>query len=115
MGATFQDPSRRLALLRCPDCHVTPQWDDALSCPQCARRFNDLATGIISMLPKALAGTELEAQRFWGDIFEQLYQRSEESWTKETLLEHLDLLEDLFRQREHLAVTEMRPRSRCWK
>lgn len=107
MNPRLQDPSSRVDLLQCPDCRVPTQWNGALHCPQCGRRFNDEATGTVSMLPKALAGAELEAQRFWGDIFEQLYGRTEESWTRETLLEHLELLEDLFRWREHLATKEM--------
>ena len=48
-----------------------------------------------------------EIQTFWKSLYESLYEDVDSDLTREKLIQGLDDLEDMFRFRSHLAVTEM--------
>jgi ubiquinone/menaquinone biosynthesis C-methylase UbiE len=56
-----------------------------------------------------LDGSTIKAdiQSWWGDLYRQLYADHETAYTQETFAAALGELEDMFRQRQHLAVNEM--------
>ena len=53
--------------------------------------------------------TKQDIQRFWGSLYDSLYEDVDASLTPETLEKGLEALEDMFRFREHMAVVEMPP------
>jgi len=48
-----------------------------------------------------------EIQTFWGALYDSLYQDVDSGLTRERLIEGLDVLEDMFRFRRHMATVEM--------
>jgi 2-polyprenyl-3-methyl-5-hydroxy-6-metoxy-1,4-benzoquinol methylase len=48
-----------------------------------------------------------DIQDFWGAVYRTAYAASDAALTPDTLNRGLDALEDMFRYRAHLAVTEM--------
>lgn len=98
----------RLYLLRCPDCNGSLVVDiDDLNCTECRRHFPGTDQTGVSLLPQQISQTDARIQTFWADTYSQWYETDDASWTAESLLEQLTLLEDLFRRRNHLAVVEM--------
>ena len=53
--------------------------------------------------------TKQDIQRFWGSLYDSLYEDVDASLTPKTLNQGLDALEDMFRFRRHMAVVEMPP------
>lgn len=52
-------------------------------------------------------GLKRDIQAFWGEVYRTAYAAPDAELTPETLARALDELEDMFRYRAHLAVTEM--------
>lgn len=98
---------RRLDMLRCPDCHGPLCYHNSLMCKACGREFYNERFGINDLTPLNLSKTKEKIVDFWGDTYQQWYEPDEAARTLEKLKGDLVLLEDLFRQRQHLAVTEM--------
>ena len=48
-----------------------------------------------------------DIQSFWKALYDSLYEDVDANLTRDDLLKSLDDLEDMFRYREHMAVTEM--------
>ncbi len=57
--------------------------------------------------PTARSTGNAAIRSWWGDLYRQLYQRTDQSLTRETLLGLVDEFEDLMIRRQHLAVVEM--------
>jgi len=53
------------------------------------------------------AHSKQDIQRFWGSLYDSLYEDVDASLTPEILKQSLDALEDMFRFREHMAVIDM--------
>jgi len=107
---TAADPF--VALLRCPSCHadgLVATDRSTLSCGACGAFYPvDPANNAVSLM-RADAATPIKAdiQDWWGDLYRQRYADLDAGLTAQSLDRHLDELEDLFRQRQHLALTEM--------
>ncbi len=54
--------------------------------------------------------TKQDIQRFWGSLYDSLYEDVDSSLTPEILEQCLEALEDMFRYRGHMAVVEMPPK-----
>lgn len=98
---------RRLGMLRCPDCLGSLGCDGGLLCKACERQFYNERLGIIDLTPRTLSETKEKISTFWADTYQQWYESDDSARTPEGLKRELVLLEGLFRQRRHLAVTEM--------
>jgi len=101
-----------LKILRCPECKAAnlkvSQDEGVLICSHCKCHYEIGAGNIISMiLGKSTTPTKEKIQRFWGDLCKQWYTDFDRSLTSEILDEYLVDLEEMFKQRRHLAVTEM--------
>jgi ubiquinone/menaquinone biosynthesis C-methylase UbiE len=104
----YQEEIRhRLGRLRCPDCLSALEIAEGLICARCNRNFADETTGFLCLLPGSQSLTKQSIQGFWGDIYRQWHAEEDRTRTQEGLKKDLDLLEDLFRRRQHLAVVEM--------
>lgn len=99
--------AHRLCLLRCPTCHAGLELSNGLTCKGCERDYYDNATGIIRLLPDRPSPAKEKIQSFWGDIYRQWYESEDYRRNRQSLESELELLEDLFRRRRHLAVTEI--------
>jgi ubiquinone/menaquinone biosynthesis C-methylase UbiE len=107
-ASTRPELQRRLPSLLCPACLVSSlELGPGLTCRLCHRRFDDEAGRLVSLLPAAVSATKQKIQAFWGDTYRQWYGADDAKRERETLLAELERLEDLFRRRRHLAVTEM--------
>ena len=64
--------------------------------------------------PAAPAGKTVgkrDIQHFWETVYKTAYTDHDSQLTRETLLQALCDLEDMFRFREHMATVEMDPHS----
>lgn len=98
-------------LLRCPRCSaatfaVLPQ---EVRCQGCAAAFPvDSERQVCSLLgPSAGTDTKQDIREWWGDFYRQRYAALDGKLAAADLDRRLVELEDLFRQRQHLAVVEM--------
>lgn len=98
---------RRLGMLRCPDCFGSLGLDGGLSCKVCKRQFYNGGFGTTDLTPRTLSETKEKSCDFWGDTYQQWYESDDSARTPDGLKNELASLESLFRQRRHLAVTEM--------
>lgn len=99
-------------ILRCPSCHadtLTPDADDQMKCGSCQAAFaTNMAANVCSLMD-ATSDTVIkdDIKSWWGDLYRQLYAENDQTLTPEILPKQIEDLEDLFRQRRHLAVVEM--------
>ena len=98
--------------LRCPSCHASDALDlavDAIVCAACSKRYpRDIAHGTAELLSdSSKTAGKANIQAWWGDLYNQLYERFEKELDETSILEHLDQLEDMFCARQHLATVEM--------
>ena len=98
---------RRLQIFRFPDCHSTLELTYSLSCKACKIAYYDEHYGIVDLTPAHLSETKQQMSTFWGDTYRQWYEPEDSVRTAGALKRELASLEDLFRQRKHLAVTEI--------
>jgi SAM-dependent methyltransferase len=102
---------RRLAILACPACRAALELrPDGLACRGCGAAYPRVSVdGVeaVRLAPAAGVPDKGRIQSFWADIYRQWYARDDRALTAEGLGRELDELEDLFRRRRHLAVTEM--------
>lgn len=98
---------RRLALLQCPACSGRLTLSSGLVCRGCDVDYYDSTAGLIRLLGAADMEASGPVRAFWGDTYKQWYEADEERRTAAQLQRQLDLLEQLLRARQHLAVTEM--------
>lgn len=100
------------AVLRCPYCGgdgltVADRW---LRCPVCDEAFAaDPETRFATLLPASVQddAAKQNIQKWWGDLYEQLYGETDRNLTTENLAEMVDSFEDLMNIRRHLAAVEM--------
>lgn len=97
-----------LGRLACPGCHgELYRSDRALVCRDCAESYA-VVTEIPVLLPAArTSASKSEIQRFWADLYQAAHAEQKAEWDRQTFLELLDELEEMFRQLRHMAVTEM--------
>ena len=99
-------------MLRCPACGhdgLTLQ-QDALECPACSNRFPaEPGINFATLVPPSLRENDakLDIQKWWGDLYQQLYSETDANLTTKKLLRLVDDFEDLMEKRGHLAVVEM--------
>jgi ubiquinone/menaquinone biosynthesis C-methylase UbiE len=99
--------------LRCPACEsVRLAGDDTghgYCCESCGAVYPwDDEFGFASMLPPAQDLDEKsDIKKWWGDLYQQLYSQFDNGLTRDTLIEHLESLEDMFRRRRHMCAEEM--------
>jgi len=100
------------ALLRCPSCHVGDLENtdgQSLTCGSCRSAYAKIGDSGVHSLFVAQTDTPIKAdiQAWWGDLYRQLYAEHETAYTAATLQGALSELEDMFRQRQHLAAMDM--------
>ena len=109
----YQSLSERLSFFRCPNCEggkiqLSDNASEGLICLDCGTAFPVLLNEFVCMLSKSgISDTKKRIQEFWGDICKQWYTGFDEKLTSELLYDYLDDLEQMFKCRMHLAVTEM--------
>lgn len=97
---------RRIALLRCPDCHGQIAVSEDVRCSSCSRLF--FRTDVtIDMTPADPGAAFDQIATFWGDIYKQWYEQRDAERTSETLQRDLVDLEALFRIRRHMPGLEV--------
>lgn len=99
-------------ILRCPECHaieLSLTEENALSCNSCKAKFAvECSNGSGVLLARSSDTDEKEnIQKWWGDLYKQLYDGHEDGATTETMEANMAQVEDLFRKRRILAVEEM--------
>jgi ubiquinone/menaquinone biosynthesis C-methylase UbiE len=99
-------------LLRCPACHADGLSlnENALNCESCNEVFPaDPALGFATLLPPAMRSNAAKQniQKWWGDLYEQLYGDTDRQLTPDGLSEMVTSFEGLMTLRRHLAVEEM--------
>lgn len=97
----------RLRLFRCPGCRGPLELNTGLACRACKVGYYDERYGIVDLTPARLSGTKQKISTFWGDTYQQWYEPDDSVRTADALKRELALLEDLLRQRHHLAVEEI--------
>ena len=100
------------SVLRCPSCGneeltLSENW---LECGSCGAHYptqNEI--GFIKMLPPSVTecAEKQNIQKWWGDLYEQLYAETDRDLTPKKLIGLIDAFEDLMRVRHHMAVTEL--------
>lgn len=99
------------SLLRCPSCGETALAAEAgtLACGGCGARFPfDPNTGVVLFAGRfAPAAVKTGIQNWWDDLYRQAYGEHDRALTAERLDALLDDLVVMFRERGHIAVTEM--------
>lgn len=96
--------------LRCPSCGGAGLYAtaDALTCPACGRTYSaDPETGFAVLMAEDESLAKRDIQKWWGDLYEQLYRETDRTLTPARLSEMVDAFEDLMRRRRHLAAVEM--------
>lgn len=99
-------------LLRCPACHAADMGkapDNGVVCNACGAHFpvddEKLLCSFLSDVSDT--ATKADIQKWWGDLYRQLYAGHEEGLNVETFKAQLAELEDLFICRKHMAAVEM--------
>jgi len=54
-----------------------------------------------------MSSEKSQVKAFWGEVYDAAYAENDGTLNRDTLIRNLDDLEDMFRFRSHLAVTEM--------
>lgn len=99
-------------VLRCPSCDgdglvLAEKW---LKCSACDEEFAaDPDMRFATLLPPSVQSdaAKQNIQKWWSDLYEQLYGETDRNLTPENLVEMVDAFEDLMRIRGHLAAVEM--------
>lgn len=99
-------------ILRCPSCGADGMaLDDVwLRCSACEETFAaDPKIRFATLLPASVQddAAKRNIQKWWGDLYEQLYGETDRDLTPGRLSELVDSFEDLMKIRRHLAVVEM--------
>ncbi len=99
-------------ILRCPECAATElslTGKDGFCCKACAAQFAadpDKGTGVL-LARSSDTDEKANIQKWWGDLYKQLYEGHEDGATIETMEANMAEVEDLFHKRHMLAVREM--------
>ncbi|OFX08813.1 MAG: hypothetical protein A2516_08635 [Alphaproteobacteria bacterium RIFOXYD12_FULL_60_8] len=98
--------------LLCPNCGTGKLMLDVqtLACGNCESVYkSDPEKGFAILLaPNALHNSsKTDIQKWWGDLYAQLYKSTDANLTSERLLQMVDDFEDMMRQRLHLVTEEM--------
>jgi len=100
------------AVLRCPSCgedglDFEDGWLKCAACDQCFPA--DSGMGFATLLSPSTQDDPAKAdiQKWWGDLYEQLYGATDRSLTSDNLAEMVSSFEDLMHVRRHLAAVEM--------
>lgn len=100
------------AILRCPACRAARLRADAdrgLACDDCGAIFPaDPETGVVAFSAVHADGAvKNDIQKWWGDLYAQIYKDYDRTLGAESLDADLDDLEAMFRRRRHMAAVEM--------
>lgn len=99
------------AILRCPACGGAELAANGavVACPGCGSRYPlGAETGVVMFAQRFDGGAvKNDIQAWWDDLYRQAYGDHDRDLTAERLNELLDDLAAMFREREHIAVTEM--------
>lgn len=98
--------------LRCPACHANRLVlaDSVLNCENCKEIYPaDPALGFATLLHPDMQSNAAKQniQKWWGDLYEQLYGETDRRLTPDSLAEMVTSFEDLMTLRRHMAVEEM--------
>jgi len=100
------------SLLRCPGCHaddVRVEKDNAVLCASCGAHFpiddEKLLCSFLSDISDT--ATKADIQKWWGDLYRQLYAGHEDDLEPSLFKAQLKDLNDMFVQRKHMAAVEM--------
>jgi ubiquinone/menaquinone biosynthesis C-methylase UbiE len=98
--------------LRCPNCcarELTFEAPSRVICGNCWANFPAQSEiRMVSLISPFMEGDlKADIQSWWADLYKQAYLGHEENIDKVKFSDQLEELEDLFRQRRHLAVVEM--------
>jgi ubiquinone/menaquinone biosynthesis C-methylase UbiE len=100
-----------LSVMRCPACRAASLGtaEAGLVCGACATRFPaDPKTGVVAFSTGfSDASIKSDIQRWWGDLYAQIYQGYDQNLTETGLDADLDDLEAMFRHCRHIASIEM--------
>ena len=83
--------------------------DHGLACKSCGAAFpTDPQTGVVAFSADHTDGAvKNDIQKWWGDLYAQIYKDYDSTLSTESLDADLDNLETMFRYRRHMAVVEM--------
>lgn len=100
------------AVLRCPACRTATlraAADRGLACGTCGASFPvDPETGVVAFSAVHADGAvKNDIQKWWGDLYAQIYKDYDRTLSAESLDADLDDLEVMFRRRRHIAAVEM--------
>ncbi len=101
-----------LEILRCPECHATGlelTGKDGFYCQACAAGFAadpDKGSGVL-LARSSDTAEKANIQKWWGDLYKQLYEGHEDDATLQTMAANMAQVEDLFCKRQLLAAEEM--------
>ncbi len=104
------DPANVLCCPRCRAAGLRIGAKTDLCCDRCGAEYPvDLATGVIafSLFPPESVSTKTDIQKWWGDLYAQIYRDYDQAMTAESLDKDLDDLEALFHRRRHMPSVEM--------
>ncbi len=95
----------------CPDCRGKLKYEDSanpgkLVCYECSSNFS-VWNNIPVLLPKSQNKVKGDIQKFWGELYKAAYEKYDANLDSHKFLKLLGKLKELFRHRQHLAVTEM--------
>ncbi len=98
-------------LVCCPKCKapelIQDSADTSLTCNSCQEQYG-VINGIPLMVPRVLDDdTKQDIQAFWGELYQTIYKDTDDSLDDVSLQSGLVELEELFKHRGHLTVTEM--------
>ena len=115
MGPLLNEPRSPVtdaaSILRCPACRAAKLRvaGSGLTCESCGAIFSaDPQTGVIAFSAAHADGAvKSDIQKWWGDLYAQVYRDYDRTLAAETLDADLDDLDAMFRRRRHIAAVEM--------
>lgn len=98
--------------LLCPKCKAQQLSlrEQALTCGECHASYSaDLDKGFAVLLAPEVGedGAKGDIQKWWGDLYAQIYKDTDANLTPEGLTQLVNDFEDMMHKRQHLAVVEM--------
>ena len=99
------------AILRCPACRAANlrAGGGGLTCGGCGAEFPaDPQTGVVAFSAVHAEGAiKNDIQKWWGDLYAQIYRDYDRTLNAESLDADLDDLDAMFRRNRHMAAVEM--------
>lgn len=114
MGRLSVEDYLQKGILCCPICHRSDLrmgiLNQQIECALCNINF-DICDGIPNMLPPQTKNnpTKKQSLEFWGELYRNVYMDMDREMDAESFFDNLELLEDMFSKRDHIAIKEMEP------